>query len=191
MGCLGELVSVSFVEEYSVLSQDVTTSGFLIRRLHQIYQSLLSEEAEGLGVTPAQMGVIIAISREPGQDQSSIAEEIGADRATLAAVLSRLEVSGLVRRAICKQDHRQKLLYLTAKGQRLAKKLAEPIQRANERTLAPLNRETQDLFVKLLYALIDGGNQHARTKLRIPSTRAIAEQMDSLAQIDFVSKTKI
>lgn len=190
MGCLGEPVSVSFVKEYSILSQDITTSGFLIRRLHQIYQSLLSEEAEGLGVTPAQMGVLIAISREPGHDQSSIAEEIGADRATLAAVLSRLEVSGLVRRVVCKQDHRQKLLYLTAKGQRLAKKLAEPIQRANERTLAPLNRETQDLFVKLLYALIDGGNQHARTKLRIPAAKATTEQMDAPAQEILSSKTK-
>lgn len=164
-------MSVSLVKKHTDMLHEEVMSGFLIRRLHQIHQSLLSEEAEKLGVTPVQMGVLIAITRGPGQDQSSIAEEIGADRATLAAVLSRLEAVSLVRRVNSKQDQRQKLLYLTPKGQRLAKRLTAPIQRANERTLAPLSPEAQELFLKLLYTLIDGGNENARTKLRLPAFR--------------------
>lgn len=146
--------------------------GSLIRRLHQIHLSLFYEEAGNLGVTPVQMGVMVAIIKGPGRDQSSIAEEIGADRATLAAVLIRLEVNGLIRRTICKHDQRQKLLYLTAKGQRLANRLQAPLQRANERTLAPLPPEERALFLEFLAVLIDGGNDHARTKLRIVRAEA-------------------
>lgn len=162
-----KLVDINLREEQSTAPWDMLMSGLLIRRLHQIHQSLFYEEAGNLGVTPAQMGVLTAITRGPGRDQSSIAEEIGADRATLAAVLARLEASGLIRRTVCKQDHRQKLLYLTPKGQRLAGKLQAPIQRACERTLAPLKAEDREIFMNLLYTLIDGGNDHARTKLRI------------------------
>lgn len=141
--------------------------GFLIRRLHQIHLSLFYEEAGNLGITPVQMGVLTAIAREAGRDQSSIAEEIGTDRATLAAVLARLEANGLIRRTICKRDQRQKLLYLTAKGQRLANRLQAPLQRANERTLAPLPPAQRALFLEFLSTLISGGNDHARTKLRL------------------------
>lgn len=162
-----KLVDINLREDRSGTPYDTLMSGLLIRRLHQIHQSLFYEEAGNLGVTPAQMGVLTAITRGPGRDQSSIAEEIGADRATLAAVLARLEAGGLVRRTICKQDHRQKLLYLTAKGQRLAGKLQAPLQRACERTLAPLKAEERTVFMNLLYTLVDGGNDHARTKLRI------------------------
>ena len=146
---------------------DMPMPGFLIRRLHQIHLSFFYEETGNLGITPVQMSVLTAIIREPGRDQSSIAEEIGADRATLAAVLIRLEASGLIRRTICKRDQRQKLLYLTAKGQRLAGRLHEPLQRANERTLAPLPPAQRALFLEFLSTLINGGNDHARTKLRL------------------------
>lgn len=160
-------VDGSLVKERSGLLNGTPASGFLVRRLHQIHLSLFYEEAGSLGVTPVQMAALISIARESGRDQSSIAEEIGADRATLAAVLARLEANGLVRRTICKQDHRQKLLYLTAKGQRLVIKLQAPLKRANERTLAPLDPKEQKLFMQLLYALVDGGNDNARTKLSI------------------------
>lgn len=149
------------------MPDDSPMPGFLIRRLHQIHLSFFYEETGSLGITPVQMGVLVAIIKGPGRDQSSIAEEIGADRATLAAVLTRLEANGLIRRTICKQDQRQKLLYLTAKGQRLANRVQTPIIRANERTLAPLRPAERALFLKFLSTLIDGGNDHARTKLRI------------------------
>lgn len=169
-GRFGEL-DVSAVKENSGVPlstpKDIPAPGFLIRRLHQIHLSFFYEEAGNIGVTPVQMGVLSAIIKSPGRDQSSIAEEIGTDRATLAAVLIRLEANGLVRRTICKRDQRQKLLYPTAKGQRLVGRLQAPLRRANERTLAPLSPAERTLFLKFLSNLIDGGNEHARTKLRI------------------------
>ena len=150
------------------------TPSLLIRRLHQIQQSLFCEEAVKFDVTLAQMNVLSAIARQTGRDQSSIAEEIGADKATLASVLTRLEAASLIRRTISKADQRQKLLYLTAKGKRLVDKMQEPLLRANARTLAPLTPLQRAQFLSLLAALVNGGNDNARTTLRLPSNTASA-----------------
>lgn len=145
----------------------VLTPSFLIRRLNQIHQALFSEEADKFGITLAQMNVLAAIARQSGRDQSSIAEDVGADKATLASVVMRLEGVGLVRRRGCKADQRQKLLYLTAKGRNLLQKMQEPLKRANHRTLEPLAPAERKVFVLLLVALVNGGNDNARTKLRL------------------------
>ena len=39
--------------------------------------------------------------------------------------------------------------------------------RANERILAPLDEAEQELFLSLLAHLVDGGNEHARAKLKL------------------------
>lgn len=143
------------------------TPSSLIRRLNQIHQALFSEEAGKLGITLAQMNVLAAIARQSGRDQSSIAEDVGADKATLASVVMRLEGAGLIRRRVCKADQRQKLLHLTVKGRNLLQKMQEPLKRANHRTLEPLAPAERKVFVSLLVALVNGGNDNARTKLRL------------------------
>lgn len=145
------------------------TSSLLIRRLHQIQQSLFCEEADRFDITLVQMNVLSAIARQAGRDQSSIAEEIGADKATLASVLTRLEAASLIRRTISKTDQRQKLLNLTAKGKRLVDKMREPLLRANARTLEPLAPHQRAQFLSLLAVLVNGGNEKARTRLRLPT----------------------
>ncbi len=141
--------------------------GFLIRRLHQIHSALFAEEALGLDVTPPQYGVLSVIAVQPGLDQSAIAEEVGVDRATLASVVARLEAAGFVRRTISKTDRRQKLLTLTPRGRTILSRMQEPVQRAQERILEPLQGKEREQFLKLLNKLVDGGNEHGRAKLRL------------------------
>lgn len=141
--------------------------GFLIRRLHQIYSALFAEESSGLDITPPQYSVLSVIAVQPGLDQSAIAEEIGVDRATLASVVARLEAAGFVRRTISKTDRRQKLLSLTPRGRTILARMQEPVQRAQERILEPLQPKDREQFLRLLNRLVDGGNDHGRAKLRL------------------------
>jgi len=141
--------------------------GFLIRRLHQIHLALFAEEAADLDITPVQLSVLGAVARQGGRDQSAIAEEIGVDRATLASVAARLENGGLIRRTVSRTDQRQKLLHLTTKGKTILGKMQKPVSRASERIMAPLDLTEQELFLSLLSILVDGGNEHARAKLRL------------------------
>ncbi|MBU6420313.1 MAG: MarR family transcriptional regulator [Proteobacteria bacterium] len=142
--------------------------GFLIRRLHQIHLALFAEEAAALEITPAQLSILGAVARHGGRDQSAIAEEIGLDRATLASVVARLEAAGLIRRSVSRTDQRQKLVELTAKGKNTLAKMQRQAARADERVMAPLDPSSQELFLSLLAMLVDGGNEHARAKLRMP-----------------------
>ncbi len=141
--------------------------GFLIRRLHQIHTALFAEECARLEVTLPQYGVLSVVAEQPGLDQSAIAEEVGVDRATLASVVARLEVAGFVRRTPSRTDRRQKLLSLTPRGRSILAKLQEPVQRAQTRTMAPLEPLEQELFLRLLNKLVCGGNEFGRAKMRL------------------------
>jgi DNA-binding MarR family transcriptional regulator len=154
-----------------IFATSMLTPGSLIRRLNQIHIALFAEEAAGLDITPVQLSVMSAVARHSGRDQSAIAEEIGVDRATLASVAARLEKTGLIRRTPGRKDQRQKLLHLTSRGRSILNKMQKPVKQANERTLAPLTPAEQEMFLSLLSILVDGGNVHARAKLRLPTTK--------------------
>src|SRR5688500_5546316 len=78
--------------------------GFLIRRLHQIHIALFMEECAQFNVTPVQYSVMSMIAEKPGLEQTSLANEVGVDRATLANVIARLEARGLLRRTTTPAD---------------------------------------------------------------------------------------
>jgi DNA-binding MarR family transcriptional regulator len=141
--------------------------GFMIRRLHQIHLALFAEECAGFEVTPVQYSVLSVIAHRPGMDQSQISEEVGVDRATLANVVARLEDAGLLKRIVSRLDRRQKLLSLTPSGRTVLNRMRGPVERAHERTIAPLSPQKREKFMELLADLVDAGNDHGRAKLRI------------------------
>lgn len=141
--------------------------GFLIRRLHQIHISLFAEECAGFDVTPVQYSIMSVIAHRPGMDQSQISEEVGVDRATLANVVARLEVAGLLKRIVSRLDRRQKLLTLTPRGKTLLTRMNEPVFRAHARTIEALEPEVRKVFMELLGTLVDAGNDFGRAKLRL------------------------
>ncbi|MBB5372065.1 MarR family winged helix-turn-helix transcriptional regulator [Acidocella aromatica] len=153
---------ISLNDDYSI-----GHPGFLIRRLHQIAVALFAEECDGLDITPTQFGIMLAVSQNPGIDQSAAAEMRGVDRATMASIVARLEKDGYLRRVTSKTDRRQKLLTLTAAGKSLLNKARAPVSRSNERTLEVLGPRDQKSFMRLLEKLVDGGNHHGRAKLRL------------------------
>lgn len=141
--------------------------GFLIRRLHQIHLALFSEECAGFDITPVQFSIMTVVSRNPGLDQTALAQEIGVDRATLANVLGRLEARGMVRRAKSKTNHRLKCVSMTAAGTKMLEAIRPAALRAHERTVAPLTAEERAVFEAALRKLVDAGNDFGRAPLRL------------------------
>lgn len=95
-----------------------TMPGHLIRRLHQIAtQVFLQKVAEaGHDLTPVQFAALDAIAHNPGADQAGLADLVAKDRATIGAVVDRLERKGLVTRAISARDRRARELTLSDEG---------------------------------------------------------------------------
>ena len=141
--------------------------GFLIRRLHQIHTALFIGECAGFDVTPVQYSILTAVQAHPGLDQVRLGEAVGVDRATLANVVSRLEIRGLLRRKQDKADKRLRLVMPTSKGARLLAAMDEPARRAHERTVEALAPKERQAFVAALGRLVEAGNGHGRAALRI------------------------
>lgn len=140
--------------------------GFLVRRLNQIHYALFAEECATHHMTPVQFGVLTALSLNPWLDQTAIGMELGLDRTTTADVLKRLEEKNLITRRMNPADRRSRQSMITEEGFQAMKSLHEGMSNAQHRLLAPLSERNQQIFMKLLSALVDGNNEYSRAPTR-------------------------
>lgn len=126
-------------------------AGHLIRRLHQISTQVFGQhmEAAGQDLTPVQFAALDAIAHCPGMDQAGLADAIAKDRATIGAVVDRLERKGLVIRVISLRDKRARELTLSDQGQAVVAALL-PVVAGLQRDILPgLTEEEYQQFIAL------------------------------------------
>jgi DNA-binding MarR family transcriptional regulator len=140
--------------------------GFLIRRAHQISQSVFIEECSSLDITATQFGVLSVLSRAGELDQISIARLLGFDRSTTGLVVNLLEERALIARTPNPTDRRRHVLRLTAAGEdlrRRAEPLVDRVRARLEGVFTPVQAET---FLKLLDKFTRSFDETARVPLR-------------------------
>jgi len=71
-----------------------------------------------LDLTQKQLGVLWLIGANGGAPQIAIARLLGMDRASMMAIIDRLEDRSLVKRERSRHDGRRQALYLTPQGRR-------------------------------------------------------------------------
>ena len=140
--------------------------GFLIRRLHQVHLAFFAEECAAFDTTPLQSSVLTTAARQPGLEQSRLAEAVGVDRATLAQVVGRLEKRGLIARSSHKEDRRLKLVTVTTEGERLLERMTPAASRAHARVMAPIAADERAIFLDVLARLVDANSEIGRAPLR-------------------------
>jgi MarR family transcriptional regulator, organic hydroperoxide resistance regulator len=72
-----------------------------------------------LDLTQKQLGVLWLIGANAGASQIAIARVLGMDRASMMAIIDRLEERSLVKRERSQHDGRRQALYLTPQGRRV------------------------------------------------------------------------
>lgn len=97
--------------------------GYRLRRaqgaMHRDYVAAVA----GLDLTQKQTATLWLIGANPGVAQVSVAAELGMDRATMMALVDRLEARGLVVRKRSAIDRRRQELYLTLRGEKTMRKV--------------------------------------------------------------------
>jgi len=141
--------------------------GFLIRRTHQIHQTLFLKECAEYNLTPIQYGVLTGLLENPGIDQITLAREVGIDRTNVADVLQRLEKRKLVVRETAEHDRRMKLVNLTPEGRNILADMYQAMMNTQHKLLAPLNEQEQELFLDLLVRLVNENNHLGRTDFKL------------------------
>jgi DNA-binding MarR family transcriptional regulator len=107
--------------------------GYKLRRaqiaMHRDFIAALAN----LDLTQKQVATLWLINSNPGVAQVSVAAALGMDRATMMAIVDRLEERGLVIRERSSADRRRQELYLTPPGQNTLRKAKARIARHEER----------------------------------------------------------
>ncbi|MCJ7993782.1 MarR family transcriptional regulator [Rhizobium cremeum] len=125
--------------------------GHLIRRLHQISTQIFARRIREAGsdLTPVQFAALDAINQQPGVDQASLAHSIAKDRATVGAVVDRMEQKGLLTRVVSDQDKRARELTLTDKGRRALAALMPVVADLQKEILGGLSEDEYRQFIAL------------------------------------------
>jgi DNA-binding MarR family transcriptional regulator len=107
--------------------------GYRLRRaetaMHRDFIAALAD----LGLTQKQAATLWLINSNPGVAQVSVAAALDMDRATMMAIVDRLEERSLVIRKRSADDRRRQELYLTPAGQSTLRKAKARIAKHEER----------------------------------------------------------
>ena len=121
--------------------------GFNLRRAHQCswrqYAAVIGERE----IRPGLLGLLVLVEANPGIAQIELGTHLGVDKASIVALLDRLEKSGLLARRRSTRDRRRQGIYLTERGAAALESLLAEV-RALERRMA--SRYSRSEFAQLL-----------------------------------------
>ncbi len=104
-------------------------------------------------LTPSEVDVLRAASREGPTRLSSLAGFVGLNPTMLSRLIPKLEASGLVRLADDASDRRARLVEATAKGERLLERISRERNDVLSRRVAALSAEEQRALARALPVL--------------------------------------
>ena len=130
--------------------------GFLLKRCHQVSAGIFLDECHEFNVTPSQHGCLRALHEFPGIDQIALGRLVGLDRSTAGLVIKTLSQRRLIDRIVNRDDRRRMRLKLSVDGEQLLRASGPATERAKERVLRGLPRESRAAFLDMLGAFLAG-----------------------------------
>jgi len=129
--------------------------GHLLRRAHQRHGALFQLSSGGeSGLTPTQFATLLRLAELGRATQNRLGREVALDTATIAGVVQRLMLRGLVAASRDPLDRRAVVLAVTSDGNAV---LADAVRQglcANAALLAPLSDEERELLTDLLRRVV-------------------------------------
>lgn len=125
-------------------------AGFHLRLSQAVIHRDFSARIRPLGLSQTQYAVLVLVEANPGISQIAIAKALSSDRATMMALVNRLELRGLIERGPSATDRRKQELRITQEGRLILTKAARIIKRHERAAFAALSAEEIDHLVSLL-----------------------------------------
>ena len=115
-------------EPTTIPAQSPASTLHVVRRLRKAFLSICrcgDVTFSPYRLTTEQYSLMRAVQRDPGIRQVDVRDRIFAEPNTVTAMVTLLESRGILRRKPSPSDGRARLLYLTAHGQAVMKKLSQ------------------------------------------------------------------
>ena len=117
--------------------------GFRLRMAHTALYRDFSTAMADLNLTQKQCAVLVLLDANPGVSQIEIAAALGMDRASMMALVDRLDQRNLIKRQRSKIDKRRQELRLNALGVKILAEALVLINQHEERFLRKFTRAEQ------------------------------------------------
>lgn len=131
--------------------------GFRLRRAQSAFHRHFTTALSGVELTQKQVAVLWMIEANPGVSQIDLANLLEMDRATIMAIVDRLEKRELAVRRRSTSDRRRQELYVTDAGRRLLSEAKAAIAAHEQHFAARFPPETLKVLREGLLAL-DGAS---------------------------------
>lgn len=131
---------------------------------------LAGTDEGGSGMGRAHHRVIHFVNNTPGITVAQLLEILQITKQSLSRVLRKLVNDGFIRQEIGTRDARQRLLYLTDKGERLEQALSSPQMERLRAAFAEAGTEPTQSFLQMLERIV---NADDRAKVRQILARAL------------------
>ncbi len=128
--------------------------GHLTRLAHVALARRLERLTLPYGISSGQWPLMRALWEEDGLTQRELSHRVAIRDPTAAAMLHRLEVTGLIRRRIGNRDRREMRVFLTPKGRRLQEKLGPCVSAINAVALGDIGDDDVATAHRVLAAII-------------------------------------
>src|SRR6185436_14460752 len=147
----------------------------LIELLFFAYRDFIGDPDDVLakfGFGRAHHRVLHFVNRNPGMKVAELLDILKITKQSLGRVLKQLIDEGYVQQKAGANDRRQRLLFVTPKGEALAMKLAGLQTERIARALGELGPNARDAACQLLAAMIDSDNRDAVLRFIARANRA-------------------
>ena len=164
----------------------------LLHRALQLALDIYADEQGEGGVTQRQYAVLAAVEAYEGLTQTDLVRTTGIDRSTLADMVARMIVKGLLERQRSTADARANAVSLTEAG-RLALAAAKPkMAAADARLLRLLSSAKREALTAGLRELIRAGDEAAAgpVPLTVKKPKADKAEKPKKAKADKADKAK-
>ena len=130
--------------------------GYNIRRAQVVlWRDFLTSVDAGAGIRPGVFTLLLLVSRNPGAAQIELARALAIDKASIVAVIHRLEKAKLVERRRSTVDRRRQGLFLTPLGSKRVALLRGRMRRHERRFLDRMSPSEARTLIRLLKRLYE------------------------------------
>ncbi len=149
-GASGEAAATSGDVEFGPLTG---LAGFMLRlaQLH-LFESFFRDFG-ARGITPGQIGILVAIGRNPGVRQGVLADALRIKWSNMAKIIRLFEDQGLIERRVPASDRRAVELHLTEKGRVAVDETIPQLTVSDQAATTALTARERDTLLRLLAKL--------------------------------------
>jgi DNA-binding MarR family transcriptional regulator len=128
-------------------------AGFMLRLAQlRLFESFFHDFG-ARGITPGQIGILVAIGRNPGVRQGALADALRIKWSNMAKIIRLLEGQGLIERQVPVSDRRAVELRLTETGRIAVDETVPQLTVSDSAAIAVLSARERDTLLRLLAKL--------------------------------------